>query len=276
MGHNTDFLTRIAENVMRILDTNQMKQMILLAKDQADLYDAFAQKRWIVIKAFGKLLSGRATLQEDSVFGFFANLYEIDANLSYNRALLYGKIANSLSHKQKQAFAKLQFDNSSTWPVYPESLDKRTLSHRAHVTVMTFASEFFSWYAGSEYADTYFCPERHGTYFGGFYLKDFPAMGNHDYFIPTSLTGDKGRAFIDLLTPGQSDCLYQTTRDMEPILQEIVTLRSTVAHEFRKTLSAEKPDKDKVFMSIKRYGVLDGILSCKATECFASIYQSMR
>jgi hypothetical protein len=62
---------------------------------------------------------------------------------------------------------------------------------------------------------------------------------------------------------------------MEPILQEIVTLRSTVAHEFRKTLSAEKPDKDKVFMSIKRYGVLDGILSCKAAECFASIYQSM-
>lgn len=46
---------------------------------------------------------------------------------------------------------------------------------------LTYASEFFSWYSGSVEADTYFCPERHGTYFGGFYMKDMPAMGKRDY-----------------------------------------------------------------------------------------------
>jgi hypothetical protein len=32
---------------------------------------------------------------------------------------------------------------------------------------MAYASDLFSWYAGSIDADVYYCPERHGTYFGG-------------------------------------------------------------------------------------------------------------
>jgi len=45
---------------------------------------------------------------------------------------------------------------------------------------MTYASEMFSWYAGSVEADVYFCPERHATYFGSFYMKDIPAMGKQE------------------------------------------------------------------------------------------------
>ena len=41
---------------------------------------------------------------------------------------------------------------------------------------MTYAGDIYSWYAGSVEADVYFCPERHGTYFGSFYLKDTPVM----------------------------------------------------------------------------------------------------
>ena len=36
------------------------------------------------------------------------------------------------------------------------------------VLVSTFATQLFSWYLGSLEGDTYFCPERHGTYFGSF------------------------------------------------------------------------------------------------------------
>jgi hypothetical protein len=32
-------------------------------------------------------------------------------------------------------------------------------------------------------AETFFCPERQGTYFGSFFLKDGPVMGNPDYTI---------------------------------------------------------------------------------------------
>jgi hypothetical protein len=63
---------------------------------------------------------------------------------------------------------------------------------------MTYASELFSWYKGSLDADVYFCPERHGTYFGGFYMKDYPAMNNPDYFISTSITGDSGKEFLNI------------------------------------------------------------------------------
>jgi hypothetical protein len=31
--------------------------------------------------------------------------------------------------------------------------------------------------------EMYFCSERQGTYFGSFFLKDGPVMGNPDYTI---------------------------------------------------------------------------------------------
>ena len=68
---------------------------------------------------------------------------------------------------------------------------------------MTYAADMFSWYAGSVEADVYFCPERHGTYFGGFYMKDMPAMGKRDYDISLSRTGDGGSDFLDTLTAEQ-------------------------------------------------------------------------
>ena len=48
---------------------------------------------------------------------------------------------------------------------------------------MTLASEMFAWHKGSLEADVYFCPERHGMYFGAFGLKTAPALGRQDYAI---------------------------------------------------------------------------------------------
>ena len=62
---------------------------------------------------------------------------------------------------------------------------------------MTYAGDLFSWYAGSIDADIYFCPERHGTYFGSFYMKDAPAVGHEGYSIDETLTATAGSALSD-------------------------------------------------------------------------------
>lgn len=274
-GHNTDFLTRIANNVIAILTPEQLQKLKDLANQQAPIYDAFAMKRMGLIKAFRTRLETRKELNKTDIIKLGAELYELDAELSYNRALVVGGIINSFSNEQKAALAQLRFDNSSTWPVIPENLDKRSLSHRAHVCVMTYASELFSWYAGSVEADVYFCPERHGTYFGGFYLKDFPAMGNHDYNISTALTGDTGRDFIAVLNDVQAEYLYETIRKQAPLLSEIVKIRESVSTELRKAMYNEKPDKKKVYSLIKRYGELDAEMSYYEVNSFSLIYKTL-
>ena len=274
-GHNTDFLTRIANNVIAILTPEQLQQLKDLANVQAPVYDAFAMKRMRLIKAFRTALETGKELNKAEVIKFGAELYELDAELSYNRALVVGNVIKTFSSEQKAILTKLQFDNSSTWPVISENLEKRSLSHRAHVCVMTYASELFSWYAGSVEADVYFCPERHGTYFGGFYMKDFPAMGNHDYSISTALTGDSGRDFVSTLTSAQSADLSETMSKQAPLLKEIVKTRELVSVELRKAMKNEIPDKEKVFSLIKRYGELDAEMSYYEASTFANIYKSL-
>jgi hypothetical protein len=280
MGHNTDFLTRIANNVIKILNDEQLQQLKDLANKQATIYDEFAKKRMVLIKAFrdqleGNIPNGKAELSKEEVMKYCAKLYELDAELSYYRGLVAGKILYSLSESQKAELSKLDFGNSSTWTDLPKTLDKRSMSHRAHVCVMTYASEMFSWYAGSANADVYFCPERHGTYFGGFYLKDFPAMGNRDYNISTSLTGDKGKDFIDVLTNEQAECLKQTVKIQETLLKEIIKIRTDVSTELRKAINNETPDKEKIFSLIRNYGELDGEMSYNYVICFAKIRKSL-
>ena len=272
-GHNTDFLTRIANNVIAILTPDQLQKLKELADKQAPVYDTFAMKRMVLIKAFRTSMEKGNELNKSEILKFGADLYALDADLSYNRALVVGNVINSLSAEQKAALAKLQFGNSASWPILPENLDKRSLSHRAHVAVMTYASELFSWYAGLVEADVYFCPERHGTYFGGFYMKDFPAMGNHDYSISTALTGDAGRDFIATLNATQAESLYETMRKQAPLLSEIVKIREAVSIELRKAMTIEKQDKEKVFSLIKRYGELDAEMSYYEANAFSTIYK---
>lgn len=96
---------------------------------------------------------------------------------------------------KKTAISRLKFGDSGSWPDGEEAVDRHSMSHEVHVGVMTYASEMFSWYSGSVEADTYFCPERHGIYFGGFGFKTAPAMGKPNYSISTTMTGDKVNSF---------------------------------------------------------------------------------
>jgi len=274
-GHHTDYLTRIANNVIAILSTDQLNQLKILANKQAAVYDSFAMKRMVLIRAFRTALETDKQLNKEQVIRFGGELYDLDAQLSYDRAVTVGRIIQSFTAEQKTALSKLKFDNSETWPNIPENLDKKTLSHRAHVAVMTYASELFSWYAGSLKADVYFCPERHGTYFGGFYLKDFPAMGNPDYSISTSLTGDAGRDFITVLNADQAKYLNDCMRKCSPLLSEIVKIRESVSIELRKAMNGERPVEKVIFSLMVRYGEADAEMSYYEATAFSDIYKTL-
>jgi len=176
-----------------------------------------------------------------------------------------------LNGAQHAALAELKFGDSRTWPDLPDQLDKRSNSHEVNVAVMTYASEMFSWYAGSLEADTYFCPERHGMYFGGFGMKTAPAMGKPNYSISTSLTADSGTAFLATLTDAQRKLITDLVDLQRQDLDEIVKTRRAIATELRRFLNGEFADKDRVLSLSKRYGELDGEMSYLYATAFAAV-----
>ena len=276
-GHNMMFLTNIGNNVLAVLDAGQEASLLELAKEQEPLYAELAAKRLVLIKAFRDNMEGRGAgpLSQAAVESWVAGIFAIDGRLAFRRAEVYGDVAKGLSAAQKAALAKLRFGDSSTWPELPDQYDKRSMTHGQDVLFMTYASEFFSWYAGSETADVYFCPERHGTYFGGFYMKDYPAMGNRDYFIPTALTGDSGRALLDLLEPSQAGKIEGISVPLEPILARIVEVRTSISREFRRYLSDGAADEAAVMALSREYGSLDGRISYLMASSFAEVYKSL-
>ena len=149
------------------------------------------------------------------------------------------------------------------------------MSHEVNVAVMTYASEMFAWYAGSLEADTYFCPERHGMYFGGFGMKTAPAMGKQNYSISTSLTGDSGETFLAALTDAQRKFITDVVDFQRQDLAEIVKTRRAIATELRRFQKGESADKDKVLSLSKRYGELDGEMSFLYATTFAKIGQTL-
>lgn len=279
-GHNQMFLTNIGNNVLAILSPSQKAAFLALAKEQAGLYRTLADKRLVLIKAFRQNLEGTAPagssgLSEQAVKSFVADIFEIDGNLSFRRAETYGAVADALTAAQKAGLAKLKFGDSSTWPELPDQYDKRSMSHDEDVLFLTYASEFFSWYAGSVDADVYFCPERHATYFGGFYMKDYPAMGNRDYFIPTALTGDSGEGFLATLDDRQRAEITGIMDTLPALLGQILDVRRSISTELRTELAGGAADAATVLRLSRAYGELDGEISWQCATRFASVYRTL-
>jgi hypothetical protein len=149
------------------------------------------------------------------------------------------------------------------------------MSHDVHVAVMTYAADMASWYLGSLEADVYFCPERQGTYFGGFYLKDAPAMGNPNYSISTRLTGDTGQNFVAWLPGAQGQVITGLVANNKPYLLGIVDCRRQIATQLRRNLVGEKPDSDAVLALFDKYGELDGEIVYGCALAFAQVGQSL-
>ncbi len=279
-GHNTSFLTRIAQNMLAILNDDQKSELLALAQEQENDIELFARKRLPVIKAFrrnleGDLPIGAKGLNKNAVIKYSADLYELDGLLAFHRAKVMGNIIFSLNDRQKSALLGLKFGDSRTWPDRPESLDRKSMPHNINVAIMTYASEMFSWQAGSLQADTYFCPERHGMYFGGFGMKTAPAMGKRNYSIDTALTGNKGEAFLAELTDIQRNLITNLLTLQRNNLYEIVKTRRAIAVELRLFLRGESADEAKVLSLSRKYGELDGEISYLYATAFAKIGQTL-
>jgi len=283
-GHNPMFLTRVAGDVLHILNDAQRQQFADLAAEQAPLLDQLAVKRMPLIKAFqreleGSIPRGTTGLSRDAVTNYVGTIFADDAALSYRRAAVFGQVVASLTAEQKAAFAKMKFGDFNTWA----DLDEREALKRPNpgtsrfftVAYMTYASEFFSWYAGSVEADTYFCPERHGTYFGSFYMKDMPAMGKRNFDISTAVTGDSGETFIKLLSVEQRGAITSIIERQRKLLAEVVEVRQAISGELRKILKGSQADKAKVLALGRRYGELDGEMSWMYATAFAQVARTL-
>jgi hypothetical protein len=163
----------------------------------------------------------------------------------------------------------------------------RGLPQGTSVAVMTYASDLFSWYAGSVEADVYFCPERHGTYYGGFYIKDAPAIGHEGYSINEQLTATAGEALSDAskgyVTAAQAEMmgtLVEMQRDNLYAAQtvNIVQLRTEIATSLRTLLDADVSPtvvRARVLELSAIYGDLDGENNYNYATVFAQIYRSL-
>lgn len=278
-GHNPAFLNRIVANVFSILSDTQRAEMKALAEKHAEGFRQIAYKRLPVVQAFHREADGQSPtpLNQAKVVAYVGEIFAMDMVLSTERAALFGKIATSLTPEQKSALAKLKFGDFNTWPdknseeyKLPRGTDKMI-----NVAYMTFGSEFFSWYAGSVTADVYFCPERHGTYFGGFYMKDMPAMGKKDFDISTSVTGDSGKEFLNTLTETQRKEITAIPDLQRKALTEIAQVRKAISEELRLFLAGKTPDKDKLMALGKRYGELDGEMSYYYARAFARVKKTL-
>ncbi|MFA9392482.1 MAG: hypothetical protein ACERKD_21910 [Prolixibacteraceae bacterium] len=281
-GHNPMFVDRVVGNVLFILNEKQKQRFRDLAEEQVSQLEALAEMRLPLIKSFhleldGNIPKGSSGLNKQTVMDYVGDIFELDAKLSVRRAEVLAEVANSLTKEQKEYLGKMKFGDFNTWP------DKTELAHLDmkksklyNVAYMTYASEFFSWYAGSVEADTYICPERQGTYFGGFYMKDIAAMNQRDYDISTSVTGDSGEEFLNVvLSETQRGFIFQILNDQRKILNEVVEVRREFSTELRKLLNGQQPDKNKLLALGQRYGELDGELSWNYAIAFAKVKKTL-
>ena len=282
LGHNTSFVTIIAFNILHILSTDQINMFVARAQNQIDQINEFALKRFPLLKAFrrlkeGDIPNGTTGLSKEAVMAYAAELYRIDGLISFDRAKLFGTVVNSFSSEQKAKMDALKALNGiGIWESnLSNPLEGLNLPEDVNVAVMTYASEMYAWYAGSVTSDVYFCPERHGTYFGSFYLKDWPAMGNPNYTIDETLTASAGQDFLAVLTTTQADQVKAIVNLQRNALTELVAKREAVSTELRKFLSNQTADSSSVIALSERYGELDGEISYYYATTFSQVYNTL-
>ena len=280
MGHNTDFLTSAALNMLNVLTPAQRGILVELASDQVDSINQYAYDRFVLMFAFRRLLNddlpaGSSGLDPAAVAAYSAQLYRLDGVISYQRAQVMGGLLNELDASQRAYLDAMVGKGMLTWPDASEPADLKGLEHDVKVAVMTYAGDLFSWYAGSVEADVYFCPERQGTYFGSFYLKDAPAVGNPGYSIPTNLTADLGDAFLKALTNAQAAVITALVEEQKPALYEIVERREDVSIMLRQFIAGGAPDEQAMQTLMERYGELDGEIVYRYATAFAQVSKSL-
>ena len=298
MGHNTSFLTRVACNVLYDLDAAQVADLTALAKAQVAQINQYGYKRYPLMQAFRRLVdrttpSGATGLDLSAVKAASRELYQLDGRISFDRAVVFARVLRGMTATQKAYLDAMVGKGWASWPDkdMEDVRDKMAgLSHDESVAVMTYAGDLFSWYAGNATSDVYFCPERHGTYYGGFYIKDAPAMGRPGYSIDEQLTATAGSALCDstqgyvtaqqaglmtALVNGQRNNLYAGAQNM-------VKARTDISTALRSLMSASAPTESflaavsaQVQASSTIYGELDGENNYNYATTFAALAKSL-
>ena len=276
MGHNTDYVTRTADNVLITLDDEQLAQFVTLSQQENSLSGQYALMRFPLATAFrdqleGTIPAGSSGLDKSAVMNYSAQLYDVDASISIARAKTYASVINSLNQSQRAYLDTMKSGGLLSYPVVDASAVLKNSGQGNSVAMRTYASEMFAWYVGSVEADTYFCPERQATYFGSFYMKDLPAMGRADYSISTTLTGDSGANFLDLLTDTQRDKITGLVDLQRSDLNDIVATRQAIATDLRAALAGGTIDEADVRSLSAKYGELDGEISYYYATHFADV-----
>jgi hypothetical protein len=296
-GHNTSFLTNCAFNVLYILSADQFSMLKTLATNQVDQINLYAYKRFPLMKAFRRLLegdipTGSSGLSLDAVKAFSGKLYELDGQISFDRAVVYASILKTLDASQEAYLETMKAGGFDVWTVTPEMESAvrermRGVSLDVSVALMTYSGDLFSWYAGTVDADVYFCPERQGTYFGSFYVKDAPAIGHEGYKIDEQLTASAGQKFLDELATTHLDSLVTGLVDdqrnsLYAGANNIVQIRTDISNLLRSLITAPVlTDKFKAYVLAQvqeksgAYGELDGEIVYSYAMAFAQVYQSM-
>lgn len=295
MGHNTSFLTRVANNVLYILTDSQLTTLKNLAVSQLDQINLYGYKRFPLMQAFrrtinGDIPSGSSGLNLNAVKKASSELYVIDGQISFDRALAYADMYRSMSATQIAYLDAMKGKGWKSWPDITDAQIKAKMSglpQGTAVAVMTYASDLFSWYAGSIDADVYFCPERHGTYFGSFYIKDAPAIGHEGYSINEQLTATAGSVLSDsskgYVTTDQAtlvSSLVDTQRNnlYASPTSNIVGIRTQIATLLRGLIASNANAasvKSQVLALSATYGELDGANNYAYADVFAKLNKTL-
>lgn len=299
MGHNTSFLTRVASNMLFILNDTQLASLKALASRQVSDINLYAWKRYPLMKAFRRMMDGRmpagATgLNRDAVKAASRELYLLDGQLSYERAVIYANIYRSFNADQKTYLTAMVGKGYKSWPNKTEDDVKsktQGMTNDEVVAMMTYAGDMYSWYAGSVASDVYFCPERHGTYFGSFYIKDAPAVGHADYSIDEQMTATVGKALLDsrdgYISAGGAAKMNALAGVQKQNLYgdataNIVLARTKVSEALRSLITSVEPSTS-VLAQVKStvdaysaiYGDLDGENNYNYATTFYQVYQNV-
>ena len=299
MGHNTSFLTRVSSNVLYVLNDSQVAALKTLATSQVANINLYAWKRYPLMKSFrlmldGTLPSGTTGLSVDAVKSASRELYLLDGQLSFERAVVYANLYRSFTADQKRYLGAMVGKAYSGWPDKTEAdvaAKTQGLSNDEVVAMMTYAGDLYSWYAGSVTSDVYFCPERHGTYFGSFYLKDAPAVNHPGYSIDETMTATIGMALCNsaqgyISAAGAAKMNALTTTQKANLsgnaAANIVLARQKISEALRSLITSTAPSGAELALVQSTvatwsglYGDLDGENNHAYATTFAELYRNV-
>ncbi len=280
-GHGQNFVPRVANNLLYILSPQQRMILINLAKQQQEKIKQFALKRFPLLIAFeryGKkqLPQGTTRLNKSKIVQYSGDLYALDGELSYERAVGFGRVVSSLTQKQKDYLHQFRNKPYDSWPQRNDQLDKRQFEHSIHVALMTYASELFSWYIGDLKKDVYFTPERTAAYFGAYWTKAAPmkAVRRNNYRISTALTGDSGARFLRILDKQQKSQITNLIQRQKPFLMEMISVRESIATEIRKIFRGKAASQKTIVSLSRKFGELDGEIAYLYANAYTNIKTS--